>query len=314
MVTKSSDTRFGERTTNRRMKPRRKISKMEKVAEPDDDSESTTVSHDSLNHTLSNLNMTVDDLKERKEDMTVPQLSQMFNRNIESKSDSAEIIYGEKTSEDAGGAVEATEAAALPPPRRKDRPRPKYIQMDFGGGGFRQSGYDNPFSGGRNHWGLGGGLITNRRTTTSTRPPPITYFDRNGDRVEDKINIHSLTEESLLGDYEINYEYNYDDYAYPTVEVPEGIKSALIASSVVGGLAVILFLAMFMLCLWKQMKSKLRLTEDYNEKEVGMFSGMFGGKKKHKEHVEAGGGYFNKVSSTVEHSEPNYSTTSSEEY
>lgn len=261
--------------------------------------------------------MTVDDLRERKEDISVPQLSQMFNRNLEAKTadnsnaNEAEIIYGGKISSEEETTTK--EQQTTKPQRSSERSRPKYIQMDFGGGGFR-SGYDNPFMGGRRYGMHGGGLITNRRTTTTTRAP-ITYFDVNGDRVEDKINIHSLTEESLLGDYEIaygDYNYNYDDYHYPVVEVPDGVKSALIASSVVGGLAVILFLAMFMLCLWKQMKSKLRLAENYNEKEAGMFGGMFG-KRKHKEH-EAAGGYFNKVSSTVEASEPSYSTTSSEEY
>ena len=150
-------------------------------------------------------------------------------------------------------------------------------------------------------------LENNRDENDDFATPPITYFDVNGDLVENNIKLQRHAEESLLGDYEI-YDY-YEDYNNRgPVEVPESVRSALIASSVVGGLAVILFLAIFMLCLWKQMKSKLRMNGEFQEEKVGFFASMFG-KKKIKD--SAPNGYFNKVGSTTE---PNYSTTSSDEY
>ena len=259
----------------------------------------TSPNDDMMNYTLSNLNMTVDDFKERKDDLTVPDLSQIFD-TITRKSDSEpDIIYGAKTPEkDKDKEVQKKE-------------RPKYIQMDFGKGGYR-GGYSNPFNTGLSgNWGSGSsGIVTNRRTSTTTRSP-ITYFDINGDLVEDNLDINSLSENSLLGDYEV-MDY-LDQYIDESVEdVPEGIKSALIASSVVGGLAVILFLTIFMLCLWKQMKSKLRMSGDYPEEKRGVLSWLFCARKETEEKEQSG--YFNKVSTSVEHSEPNYSTTSSEEY
>merc|ERR1712029_85504 len=70
------------------------------------------------------------------------------------------------------------------------------------------------------------------------------------------------------------YEYDYTDYYGPIEEVPTGVKSALIASSVVGGLAVSIFLCIFMLCLWKNMKSKLRMSGDFEQNNPGFFSGL----------------------------------------
>ena len=339
MVT-SADRRFGERTTRRRYSsaPEKedKISEEnildfekqsettevkvveekksfdenefknyyeDSIAEEKDEDEEmvavTSPNDDMMNYTLSNLNMTVDDFKERKDDLTVPDLSQIFD-TITRKSDSEpDIIYGAKTPEKE----EEKEV--------QKKERPKYIQMDFGKGGYR-GGYSNPFNtGSSGNWGSGSsGLVTNRRTSTTTRSP-ITYFDINGDLVEDNLDINSLSENSLLGDYEV-MDY-LDQYIDESVEdVPEGIKSALIASSVVGGLAVILFLTIFMLCLWKQMKSKLRMSGDYPEEKRGVLSWLFCARKETVEKEQDG--YFNKVSTSVEHSEPNYSTTSSEEY
>ena len=313
---------------------------LRKLFEPQEPTSSTTTTSEILNQTLANFNMTdaeLDVLKDRK-DMAVPDLNNLFN-DIERESKAPEIIYGAKpgnvddnsssiddvdkkyddsatdldTEEDiVNQTVYKQPESESEKPKPKTKERPKYIQMDFGPGGYR-GGYNNPFQSG---WGGGfgsksGGLITDRRTTTTTRAtPPITYFDVNGDLVEDNIKLQSLAEESLLGDYEIlDYDQYYDDYNYRGPgEVPESVRSALIASSVVGGLAVILFLAIFMLCLWKQMKSKLRMNGEFQEEKVGFFASMFG-KKKIKDSVP--NGYFNKVGSTTE---PNYSTTSSDEY
>ena len=337
MVT--SSYRFGERTTKRRYgsfqdfkdnRPYRRRNKdEEKVDIADEDSFTTTEmkssedteqpeemnvgvttpQYDMLNYTLSNLNMTVDDLKERKDDLSVPAIGQIFTE-MEKKEKEDDIIYGETSSIAPSPAPQAPVLEVRPVKKQ----RPKYVQMDFGAGGYR-GGYGNPFSGG---WGggsrAGASIITDRRTTTTTRAP-ITYFDVNGDLVEKNIDVQSLSEESLLGDYEITDFYEYDnayyDYNGVVREVPEGVKSALIASSVVGGLAVSLFLSIFMLCLWKQMKSKLRLSENFEEEQGGLFSSLFGKGRKNKLDKEPNG-YFNKVNSNIE--EPNYSTTSSEEY
>ena len=156
--------------------------------------------------------------------------------------------------------------------------------------------------------GGGGRLITNRKTTTrTTTRVPITYFG-----LEDELES-SNPNDFLNGDYNgVNYEYDYESYDYygPTHEVPSGVKSALIASSVVGGLAVSIFLCIFMLCLWKQMKSKLRMAGEYEDRSQGFLSSVFF-KKSKKDIKKETAGYFNKVSPI---GEQHYSTTSSEEY
>ena len=306
---------------------------LRKLFETDLEPSSTTTTSQILNQTLATFNMTddeLDELKERK-DFAVPDLNNLFNDIERESSKDTEIIYGSKTSTEKEETSDISEdeemkaeeniiniSSAEPKtserPKRKRKGRPKYIQMDFGPGGYR-GGYNNPFEKG---WGGGGkgGLVTDRRTTTTTRAtPPITYFDVNGDLVEDNIKLQSLAEESLLGDYEIlDYDQYYDDYNHQLVEVPESVRSALIVSSVVGGLAVILFLAIFMLCLWKQMKSKLRMNGEFQEERVGFFASLFGDRKKEKDTGAGPNGYFNKVGSTTENLEPNYSTTSSDEY
>lgn len=109
--------------------------------------------------------------------------------------------------------------------------------------------------------------------------------------------------------YDYSYEYEYNEYN-PAYEVSSGVKSALIASSVVGGLAVSIFLCIFMLCLWKQMKSKMRMAAEFEDqnKPAGFFPSMFFKKVKRASKKETNG-YFNKVPA-----EQHYSTTSSEEY
>ena len=88
---------------------------------------------------------------------------------------------------------------------------------------------------------MGAGLITNRLTSTTTRAPTA-YFDLNGDMIEETVDVLSQDNRDLLGDYKVldyqetAYDNPYDDYA--NGEVPVGVKSALIASSVVGGFAV----------------------------------------------------------------------------
>jgi len=258
--------------------------------------ENTTTPYTSLNMTLSNLNMTADDVKERK-DLTVPGLDQIFIglTKKESAPDS-EIIYGAKP------------APAHPKEtKRKDRPK-VYKNTDpyFGGGGGVRFRWDSPSS-----FGGGGGLVTNRRTTQRTTTKiPITYFSLDGESDDE-----SITNEILNGDYTgvVDYDYyqGYEYYNEPAYEVPSGVKSALIASSVVGGLAVSIFLCIFMLCLWKQMKSKLRMGgefEDHNKS--GFLSSLFYKKTKKSSKKEANG-YFNKVPPL---NEQHYSTTSSEEY
>merc|ERR1711941_109997 len=149
--------------------------------------------------------------------------------------------------------------------------------------------------------------ITNRKTTTKTTTRiPITYFG-----LEDELES-SNPNDFLNGDYNgVNYEYDYESYDYygPTHEVPSGVKSALIASSVVGGLAVSIFLCIFMVCLWKNMKSKLRMSSDFEEKNQGFFSGLMFKKSKTGSKKDPNG-YFNKV---LPIGEQHYSTTSSEE-
>jgi len=260
--------------------------------------ESTTTPYASLNMTLANLNMTADDVKERK-DLTVPGLDQIFIGLTKKESEpDSEIIYGAKP------------AFPKDKPEKKRKARPKtYKNTDFGGagGGGVRFRWDSPSSFG----GGGGGLVTNRRTTRkpTTTKIPITYFSLDGEADDE-----SITNEILNGDYNgvVDYDYyqGYEYYNEPAYEVPSGVKSALIASSVVGGLAVSIFLCIFMLCLWKQMKSKLRMGgefEDHNK--AGFLSSLFF--KKTKVSKKEAKGYFNKVPPI---NEQHYSTTSSEEY
>ena len=178
---------------------------------------------DSLNATLSNLNMTVDDLKERKDELTVPGIEKIF-KDFQKEKDT-DIVYGEKKT---------------PEKTNKDKPK-QFIQTDFGGGGgFRRN--SQPWGGvGFGYGSMGAGLITNRLTSTTTRAPTA-YFDLNGDMIEETVDVLSQDNRDLLGDYKVldyqetAYDNPYDDYA--NGEVPVGVKSALIASSVVGGFAV----------------------------------------------------------------------------
>merc|ERR1719347_1837855 len=241
----------------------------------------TTTPLDTLNITLNNLNMTATDVKEKK-DLTVPDLGELFVGLTESKSPNAEIIYGEKAEDEAKPAIKP---ARKPAPKEEEKPK-QYINMDFGGGGRFRTNWNNPFGGG---WGGGGGrLITNRKTSTTTRIP-ITYFDMYSEDEDDDLDL-----DLVAGDYEehVDYQY-YEDYDYSPYQVPTGVKSALIASSVVGGLAVSIFLCIFMLCLWKQMKNKLRMSNEYEEPvKPGFLSSLFYGRGKNLNKPE---GYFNKV-------------------
>jgi len=166
-----------------------------------------------------------------------------------------EIIYGDK---------EKT------PERYQNSETPKkykkYIATDIGGnGGVRGVGY-NPFN------NRGGQIITNRKTTTTTTTrEPYTYLSYN-----EYTNEQSFDKQDDL-DLPNSIDYFYDDpyEDYNVYEVPTGVKSALIASSVVGGLAVSIFLFIFMLCLWKQMKNKLRMSTQYEEcSKPGIFTNM----------------------------------------
>ena len=177
---------------------------------------------DSLNATLSNLNMTVDDLKERKDDLSVPGIEKIF-KDFQKEKDT-DIVYGEK---------KVSEKTV------KDKPK-QFIQTDFGSGGFRQN--SQPWGGiGFGYGSMGSGLITNRLTSTTTRSPNLN-FDLNGDMIEETVDVLSQDNRDLLGDYKVldyqdaSYDNPYEDYA--NGEVPVGVKSALIASSVVGGFAV----------------------------------------------------------------------------
>ena len=89
--------------------------------------------------------------------------------------------------------------------------------------------------------------MTNRRTSTTTRAP-MTYFGLNEPLGESSSTNLDIDNHDLLnGDYEGVVDYDYYPYDYEPSEVPTGVKSALIASSVVGGLAVSIFLCIFML-------------------------------------------------------------------
>ena len=275
----------------------------------EDETEANTTVFPSLNFTLANLNMSRSDVLD-KQDLSVPRIEQIFDPSNHAKK--SDIIYGKK---EAGDEKAATK-------------RPKVFKntdpfFNNGGGRVRWSsgaaGGGAPYGGGGGYGGGyggyggggGGSLVTDRRTTKPTKKPttriPITYFG-----LEDELE-NSNPNLKLSGDYngvDYDYEYDYTDYYGPVSEVPTGVKSALIASSVVGGLAVSIFLCIFMLCLWKNMKSKLRMSSDFDDNSSGFLSGLMF-KKSKKGNKKDQNGYFNKV---LPIGEQHYSTTSSEEY
>ena len=271
--------------------PREKNEEATEATENAEELVTTTPYDASLNITLTNLNMTASDVID-KANLTVPGIDTLFKGITKEK---AEVIYGEKKE----------------PPKRKKEARPQrkqtYINTDFGGGGAR---FRNSWGGGGSSWGGGGRIVTNRRTSTTTRAP-MTYFGLNEPIGESSSTNLDIDNHDLLnGDYEGVVDYDYYPYDYEPNEVPTGVKSALIASSVVGGLAVSIFLCIFMLCLWKQMKSKLRMAGEYEDRSQGFLSSVFF-KKSKKDIKKETAGYFNKVSPI---GEQHYSTTSSEEY
>lgn len=299
-----NESKENDKTEDKKeVKEKEEDTKNEEVTEStDDDSFPTTAPYDaSLNITLTNLNMTANDVIEKK-NLTVPGIDTIF-RGI--TKDKAEVIYGEKRDLKK----KETESG-------RGRPKKKYIQTPLGGGGSH--GHRQGYGGGGSTWGGGGGrLITNRKTSTTTRTP-MTYFGGLGDTVggdtaglwsyDDASELDREIETSIV-DYEEEYYY-YEEYGYEPHEVPAGVKSALIASSVVGGLAVSIFLCIFMFCLWKQMKSKLRMSIEYDE---GHQRGFLDGvclKKPKAGTKKDNSGYFNKTPPIEQH----YSTTSSEEY
>jgi len=328
--TTAQPLRFGERTSKdtptniKQLKKRQRqpilpdpISKrLDLDGEEEEDQptgENTTTPFTSLNFTLANLNMSENEVLEKK-GLKVPGLDQLFG-SLAKPEEKADIIYGEKKS---GEEKESSlRSDRTEPSKRKETPK-VYKNTDpfFNNGGGVRIRWNNANSyggnsgggGGLYSGGGGGRLITNRKTTTrTTTRVPITYFG-----LEDELES-SNPNDFLNGDYNgVNYEYDYESYDYygPTHEVPSGVKSALIASSVVGGLAVSIFLCIFMLCLWKQMKSKLRMAGEYEDRSQGFLSSVFF-KKSKKDIKKETAGYFNKVSPI---GEQHYSTTSSEEY
>merc|ERR1719483_1994074 len=113
--------------------------------------ENTTTPYASLNMTLANLNMTANDVMERK-NLTVPGLDQIFIGLTKKENDKdTEIIYGAKP------AV---------PKEKKGKERPKtYTNTDFGGGGRKErpKTYTNTDFGGG-----GGGRKERPKTYTNT--------------------------------------------------------------------------------------------------------------------------------------------------
>lgn len=317
--------RFGERTSKdtptniKQLKKRQRkptvpdpISKRLDLDDDEDDDENTTTPFSSLNFTLSHLNMSENEVMVKKE-LRVPGLDQLFG-SITKTEDKSDIIYGEKKEREE---KENPQKAERTEPTKRKETQKVYKNTDpffnnGGGGRIRWNNNANSYGGnpGGFYGGGGGGgrLITNRKTTTKTTTRiPITYFG-----LEDELES-SNPNDFLNGDYNgVNYDYDYEAYDYygPSQEVPSGVKSALIASSVVGGLAVSIFLCIFMLCLWKQMKSKLRMAGEYEDRSQGFLSSVFF-KKSKKDIKKETNGYFNKVSPI---GEQHYSTTSSEEY
>ena len=324
--TTSQPLKFGERTSKdtptniKQMKKRQRqkptvpdlLSKRlddDDEQEGEEENENTTTPFSSLNFTLANLNMSENEVMEKKE-LKVPGLDQLFG-SLTKTEDKSEIIYGEKKQKEEKETTQKAERTE--PTKRKESPK-VYKNTDpfFNNGGGVRIRWNNQNSYGSKPGGFygggGGRLITNRKTTmkTTTRIP-ITYFG-----LEDELES-SNPNDFLNGDYNgVNYNYDYEAYDYygPSQEVPSGVKSALIASSVVGGLAVSIFLCIFMLCLWKQMKSKLRMAGEYEDRSQGFLSSVFF-KKSKKDIKKETNGYFNKVSPI---GEQHYSTTSSEEY
>ena len=326
-TTTGQPLRFGERTSKdtptniKQMKKRQRkpilpdpISKRLDLDGDDEEDEptgeNTTTPFSSLNFTLANLNMSENEVLEKK-GLKVPGLDQLFG-SLAKPEEKSDIIYGEKK---PGEEKESSLRTDRTEPTRRKEPVKVYKNTDpfFNNGGGVRIRWNNANSYGGSSGGLysgggGGRLITNRKTTTRTTTRiPITYFG-----LEDELES-SNPNDFLNGDYNgVNYEYDYESYDYygPTHEVPSGVKSALIASSVVGGLAVSIFLCIFMLCLWKQMKSKLRMAGEYEDRSQGFLSSVFF-KKSKKDIKKETTGYFNKVSPI---GEQHYSTTSSEEY
>ena len=335
-TTTSQPLKFGERTSKdtptniKQMKKRQRQKptvpdQITKRLDPDDKEdgddeeevdENTTTTFSSLNFTLTNLNMSENEVMEKK-DLKVPGLDQLFGSiTKQSKTEEeSEIIYGEKKQKEEKESSSRAERTERPePPKRKEQKVYKNTDPFFNNGGGVRIRWNNHNSYGSSPGGFyagggaGGRLITNRKTTmkTTTRIP-ITYFG-----LEDELES-SNPNDFLNGEYNgVNYNYDYEAYDYygPSQEVPSGVKSALIASSVVGGLAVSIFLCIFMLCLWKQMKSKLRMAGEYEDRSQGFLSNVFF-KKSKKDIKKETNGYFNKVSPI---GEQHYSTTSSEEY
>ena len=316
--TTNTPPRFGERTTNNNVEKTsatniRQLTTKQRTRKPlpdmiskrkyenNDENDDSTTSFPNLNHTLANLNMSESEVMNKK-DITVPGIDQIFDLSKPGSTES-DIIYGKK---------EANEEAE----QKTSRPK-TFVNTDpyfnKGGGnrirwGAGGGGYGGGYGG---YGGNGGRIVTDRRTTKPTKKPttriPITYFG-----LEDELES-SKANDILNGDYNnVNY-YDYESYDYyygPVEEVPAGVKSALIASSVVGGLAVSIFLCIFMLCLWKNMKSKLRMSGEYDDKNQGFFSNLMF-KRSRKESKKEANGYFNKV---LPMGEQHYSTTSSDDY
>jgi len=308
-----STLRFGEKTTNRRTTTssyqikkeentnrsfENKLDETNTSTFPNEIEDVTTIQYNSLNIdiALTNLNMTVDDLKEKKEDQ-LASLSTIFGKISDENGSpkTTKVIYGDI---------------------KKKNTSKQYISTDFGKDSRYRVGWNNPWY--RNGGSMDESLITNRKTSTTTREP-ITYFDINGVHSDESLNILSQHEQDLLHDFKVIDYYYEDPYEdYNVYEVPTGVKSALIASSVVGGLAVSIFLFIFMLCLWKQMKNKLRMSTEYEEcSKQGIFTNILSKatkNNKQKTKKEANG-YFNKVSPNVsQHWQKNNDSTSSEEY
>ena len=272
----------------------------------DQDSEVNTTAYPGLNFTLTDLNMSRTDVLDKK-DLKVPGIDQIFD--LTNRAQKPDIIYGKKDKE-----TKETEKLSTKRPKVFKNTDPFF---NGGGGGRVRWGADSGAGGYGGSGGYGGGygggssIVTDRRTTKPTKKPttriPITYFG-----LEDELE-NSNPNSVLNGDYngvDYVYEYDYSDYYGPVAEVPTGVKSALIASSVVGGLAVSIFLCIFMLCLWKNMKSKLRMSSDFEDTNRGFLSGLMF-KKSKKGNKKDPNGYFNKV---LPIGEQHYSTTSSEEY
>merc|ERR1719350_309994 len=266
----------------------------------DQDSEVNTTAYPGLNSTLTDLNMSRTDVLDKK-DLKVPGIDQIFD--LTNRAQKPDIIYGKKDKDS-----KETEKASTKRPKVFKNTDPFF---NGGGGGRVRWGADSGYGGGYSGGYGGGSIVTDRRTTKPTKKPttriPITYFG-----LEDELE-NSNPNSVLNGDYngvDYVYEYDYSDYYGPVAEVPTGVKSALIASSVVGGLAVSIFLCIFMLCLWKNMKSKLRMSSDFEDTNRGFLSGLMF-KKSKKGNKKDPNGYFNKV---LPIGEQHYSTTSSEEY